>query len=122
MPTSIGSLNVLSIRGRVTPRGAALREDTRDGVDGHCYIQIGARAPVSNLITVTDVADVNTHVSAAVALKGTLVTVTHGDGSTVANVTVLDVACVSSVAVKTPVGGLSAGAYLVTLAWQVQAT
>lgn len=122
MATSIGTVNFLTMRGRVAPAGMSLREESREGLNGHAYLKVGNRAPVSQLVTTADVNDVSTHVNACAALKGTLVTVVQPDGSSVSNVAILDCAVIDIRKLGTRVGGLGAYQYFVTMVFQVQAT
>jgi hypothetical protein len=125
MSLSIGSLSVLTMHGRVTPTAPSLEEITRPGVDGHAYKDLGKRAPVSQVVTETDVKDaagLATHLSSAMGLVGTFVTVEHPTGKTVANVCVLACELAGTKAIGTAVGGVNTGNIICTLRWTLQAS
>ncbi|OQB96830.1 MAG: hypothetical protein BWX86_00542 [Verrucomicrobia bacterium ADurb.Bin122] len=123
MAASIGSISVLRMEGRVTPMAENVEVYHRPGVDGVGLWKTGKTAPVSYIITEADVSNVGDHVNAAKALAGTLVTVTHGDGSSASNVAVIaPPEFLSARAITNVMGGLVGGAYLVRLRWSLQAT
>lgn len=120
---SIGGVTVLRMDGRVTPLAKTLEKFRRPGINGVGLFDLGTDAPSVVVMTVADVASAATHVASCKALAGTLVTVVHPDGESITNVAVMaPPEYVSSKKVGTPVGGTSAGAYLVTMRWLLQAT
>jgi len=123
MSAEIGGVSLISIKGRVAKLGEGIEDITRPGIDGHSYKKIGTRAPVVTLETLVDVSSAGNaegHIDACVALKGSLVTVKYTDGSNDEHVAVLDVEPVRVKQVKTPVGGVNGGSWLVTMRWQMQ--
>ena len=122
---SVGSVTVLTMKGRVTAAAPAVEEITRRGVDGHAYVQVGKRAPECQLLTELDVSGssgVATHINAGQALCATFVTVKHPTGETVANVAVLKCELVGTKKIASAVGGVNGGDTLCTLRWTVQAS
>lgn len=124
---AIGSESMITLRGRVQPLGDVMEEITRPGEDGHEYRLVGARGAPTELRTESDyetAADAKAAETAYLAMKGTLQTITYGDGQTRANVMILDVQIESVFRVETPVGGVETGSgnYLLAAMWQVQAT
>jgi len=120
---SIGAVTVGFLRGQVPTLGTGMREITREGRNGHSYKQIGTRAPIGELTTITDfdsAALANTHRTNCAALKGTIVTVTYSDGQTVTNVAILDVVPVRCKKVETAIGGTTNGEWLQTMRFVVQ--
>ena len=122
---TIGSVTVAVLRGQIPTLGAGLREITREGRNGHAYKQVGTRAPVAELVSITDVVGADgaaDHRNGCVALKGTVVTVTYSDGQAVTNVVIIDVVPVRCKRVRTAVGGVQngAGTYLQTMRWIAQ--
>ncbi len=110
-------------------RGAAplepaerLGEITRPRVDGHAFERLGKRGVPTTVITESDVDDVGAAMDAFQALQATLVTVVDVDGQSHANVLVLNVAKMSSRKVLSAQGGLTAGAWMLTVQWQLQPT
>src|ERR1017187_2599808 len=107
---SVGSVTVLTMRGRVTPCAQMLEEITRRGVDGHAYVQIGKRAPVSQLVTeldCTDATDVANHIKDGQALIGTFVSVVHPTGDSCDNVCVLTCEMLGTKTVIRGAGGIN---------------
>lgn len=120
---SVGAVTMAFLRGQVPALGTGMREITREGRNGHAYKQIGTRAPVGELTTITDCASAAgaaTHRTNCAALKGTVVTVTYDDGQTATNVAILDVVPVRCKRVATAVGGLASGEWLQTMRFVVQ--
>lgn len=118
---AISNIAVLTMDG-AEPLNPLMRYDeiTRPGVDGHAYQAIGKRAPVVQVQTMHDADSVVTVRAAALALVGTLVTVTLPDGGTVTQVFVKDVAVVGIKKTLKAVGGITAGSWMVRLAWALQ--
>jgi hypothetical protein len=119
---AIGNITVLTMEG-TEPLDPLMRyeEITRRGVDGHAYQEIGKRAPVATVQTMHDADNVANVRSAALALVGTLVTVTLPDGRTVDQVFVKDVGVAGIKKTLKAVGGITAGSWMIRLTWALQA-
>jgi hypothetical protein len=119
----IGGKSFLTWAGpAVLPAAMAVQEITRDNADGHAFAREGKRAAVCNVLTMVDVSSATTEIAECLAFKGTLQTVKNIDGASVTNVMVRDVRQVDTKALGNPVGGVNAGAWLVTMQWELQAT
>jgi hypothetical protein len=106
----IGGKSFLTWAGpAVLPAAMAVQEITRDNADGHAFAREGKRAAVCNVLTMVDVSSATTEIAECLAFKGTLQTVKNIDGASVK-------------ALGNPVGGVNAGAWLVTMQWELQAT
>ncbi len=125
MSCSIGGISMIRINGRCTPIAEAADEYTRYGTDGHGAHKIGRRAPEAILTSVRDVdgdAGVVAHVNNCAALKSTLVTINHGDGTRATNVLIREVEFVNADVVAQSIGGVTAGNRLVTMRWTCRMT
>lgn len=97
---------------------------SRDGVDGHAFLEVGKRSNVVTVVTEADVANVVATESGYHALEKTFVTVTTPHGKSIANVFVHSVH-VSAQAFIRSAGGLLGGAVaggIVRATWELQAT
>jgi len=122
---SIGSIQFIRLDWARQPQGEAVRMLERPGADGVGYQAIGKRARPTRARSICDVANaaaVDTLLQDANAIRGSLQTVVEDDGTSVDNVFVHQVVKVMSKRVLTPVGGLTAGEWLVTLEWVLQET
>jgi len=124
---SIAGISMIEIRGALTPlsTGSAVDEHARKGRSGHTGMRVGARAPVSVLVSIKD------HTTKAVAkadvincksLEGTHVTVIDEHGQTWNNVRVLRVTHLKTQHMETPSGGTNNGDELVWLQWEMRCT
>ncbi|MEN6536339.1 MAG: hypothetical protein ABFD89_21965 [Bryobacteraceae bacterium] len=120
---AIGAVAVLGFSGSdlLVPHMRASNV-TRDGVDGVALQKMGKRSAPVMITTVADVDDLGTWITAAEALIGTIVTVTTPDARSIPYVYVHDVQVVwpSTLKVLNPVGGLTAGQWVVTATWTLQ--
>lgn len=120
---SIGAITFATLAGRVAPIAMATDLTARKGLDGTQAKEIGLRGALSQLFTMLDVttaAGAKTHVSDCAALQGgDLVTVTYADGQTCTNVQVVSVVPISVKRALLVAGGISGGAYIARLRWEV---
>ncbi len=122
---SIGGIEFITLTGDLTPIAMAAAEITRPGEDSQAYLRIGRRAPITQHNTIADVPNTGSvivHVNACMGLRSTLVDVWDNLNIGTGEVMVVDVEHVSSRRVESPVGGIQAGNYLVTMRWRLQCT
>lgn len=122
---SIGGSSFITLRGSINPTGTDVIEITRPGVDGHAFMDMGKHAGKSQMQSIADVSNASGAKAAILAykaLKGTLITVTDDTGQQYTNVLVQEVIATNPKNVKTPVGGLVGGSYLLSANWVLQHT
>ena len=118
---SIAGISMISITPRVDKLGEALKSWNRDGIDGATFKKIGKRADPVTLTCVRDTTTPGAHTTLCKAAQGTKVTVAYLDSS-YNNLVVIKVLVTTAKKLRTPVGGVVGGNYLVTSSWTVQAT
>ncbi len=125
---AIGGITLLTLTGGINPGdGEQVEEITRPGVDGIAFRRIGKRGFPFRLQTTLDVessAQAKAHIISCKSLQGSVVNFTDGVGQTWNNYIVLRVTHTETRRIQTAVGGLSGSnaAYLVSMAWTLQAT
>jgi len=124
---SIGSIELLTLSGAVNPgTGEQVEEITRPGVDGVAFRRIGKRGIPFRMQSVTDVSssyNAQNHINACKALQGTVIDIEDATGRTWSNYIVLRAQPTNTQKVTGASGGLtSSPAYLITIAWTLQAT
>lgn len=123
MPASIGGKEFLTWQGPKLVTGSMqVSEITRDGFSGHAFNELGVRAFPVSVTTSVDTDDAETLGNQYLDLQGTFVTVVNVDGESVSNVMVVAVRIVRTKKVLSPVGGLTAGDWIITAQWELQAT
>lgn len=95
---------------------------TRANVDGHAWTDQGKHSKKTTWITIVDDPAPDSLIDGYRAYRGTLQTVKCPDGKTISNVMVLDVQRVEVKKVIGPVGGISAGSWILTARWELQAS
>lgn len=120
---AVGDLEFVTFRG-VEPADPVMRlkEITREGIDGHAFMEIGKRGVPVRIIAEGDVDDVAALRTDLQALVSAFVTVTFSDGGTVEQVLVLDAQVADEKFTGSPVGGLTGGAWWVTVAFTLLGT
>lgn len=120
---SIGGIDFLTARGSwPTDPKEALGNITRARVNGVAFEKLGLHADPVQIVTEADVDDADSTMASYLALQGTLVTVEDADGASYANVAVLKVTKILAKKVLSPQGGLTAGDWMLTAHWLLQAT
>ena len=119
----IGAFQFITKKGPAPiPPAQTVVEITRPGVDSQAYRQQGKRAPVVTWMTEVDTNSPQALLNSYRALQATEVTVVDDDGASFTNVMVLSVIPVSKKKVVNPVGGISAGSWIMAVQWRLQGT
>jgi len=108
---SVGSVEFITLKGPIEPKGAKTGIVSRPGVDGVAVKRRGTRGDTFQLTCVKDVncanaAALKTKIEACMALEGTTITVVDDHGISWTELHVLRVARPAAVKIETPVGGI----------------
>jgi hypothetical protein len=118
---SVGGEEFVVMRGAY-PHAPATRviDITRPRVNGHAFKELGKRGARVSLITERDSTNVGTLEATLRALIGTQVTVVVPESQSFSGVQVHDVTILNAKKVATPIGGIQAGSWYVTVQWDLQ--
>lgn len=120
---SIGGITVLTMNGQAPQDPKTdVADITRNGADGHAWIDIAKRGDQVTVQTEADVSSPATTRAAYRALKGTLVSVVLPDSDTIDLVMVLAVMPGMAKKCLLPQGGLVAGSWILPCTWVLKGT
>ena len=121
----VGGRDLLTMNISRQQQGLHAIEITRPGTNGIALQKVGNRAKPTQMITSVDcdtTAACETELTAYTTMRNTLVTIREPNGTSTANVRIVDVVKVAEQIHVNAVGGVTDGDYVITCQWMIQET